>query len=398
TVRHDMTPYYVIIAACVLLAVLCALKFLVFNKDGLTPVVNVEAPDDMDPLKMGKLIDNRVDKSDVTSLIYYWANKGYIKINMDNQSDIELIRIYKNLPPQSPSYQKIMYEGLFKRGDSVKINSLTNSFYTTVEAVTRKVNTESGKLYDGKSMSAAVLFAVLGALLMAVTPIVMCFLNLTILTITPLFVVIPAFIVFAVTLAVRYNRLKLGKGKLALAYLGIAVLSAVCVAVYVFFVPSYIVEVLPKIILGAAGFAIVMLSTLLVSRTEKYTQKLNKIVGFRNFILYAEKNRLETMLEQNPEFYYQILPYAIVLGVSDIWENKFAALTVTPPNWVVGSRHDTLFNFMVFNAAIRTVNTRMTTAFIFRPSSGSFSGGGSHGGSFGGFSGGGHGGGGARGR
>ena len=82
SVKSDLTPYWIIIVACVLLALLFAVKLLVFNKDGLTPIVGVEAPDEMDPLVMGKLIDNKVDKSDITSLLYYWANKGFIKIDM----------------------------------------------------------------------------------------------------------------------------------------------------------------------------------------------------------------------------------------------------------------------------------------------------------------------------
>ncbi len=400
SVKPDLTPYWIIIAACVILAVLFAVKFLAFNRDGLTPIVNVEAPDDMDPLVMGKLIDNKVDKSDVTSLIYYWANKGYIKIDLTNEKNPELIRLYKHLPPNSPGYQNMMYDRLFKSGDCVKVNSLTNTFYGTVDRVTKTVNAENGKLYSGKSMGVAVLFALFGGLFMGLTPLIITLTTISskLLFIIPIFMIVPSFIVFALTQSVRYNRLKHKKGKQALMYAGIALLGALFTAIYVWLVPSYIVEVAPKILIGALGFAIIMLAACIISRTEQYVKKLNKIVGFRDFILYTEKDKLETMLESNPEFYYQVLPYAIVLGVSDIWENKFAALTVTPPSWCTSSYSDTVFNFIVFNSVMRNVNRNITSAFVSRPNSGSASGGGSHGGSFGGFSGGGHGGGGFRGR
>ena len=400
TTKADMTPYYIIIAACVILALLAAVKLLIFNKDGLTPVTNVEAPDEMDPLVMGKLIDNKVDKSDVTSLIYYWANKGYLKIDMTNEKNPELIRLYKHLPNDSPKHQKIMYDRLFKKGDCVKVNSLADSFYSTVETVTKTVNAENSKLYDGKSMGAAVFFALLGGLLMGLTPTIIAITTIhsTLFMIAPLFMIVPAFIAFALTQSVRYNRLKYKKSKLAAMYAGVAALAAVVTVIYALFVPSHVVETLPKVMLGAIGFAIVMFSASLISRTEVYTEKLNKIVGFRDFIMTVEKDKLETMLESNPEFYYQVLPYAQVLGVSDIWENKFAALTIAPPSWSTYSRSDMMFDFFVFNAAMRNVSRNMTENFISRPSSGSYSGGGSHGGSFGGFSGGGHGGGGARGR
>ncbi len=407
--KTDLTPYWVIIAACVILALLFAVKFLLFNKDGLTPIVNVEAPNDMDPLVMGKLIDNKVDKSDVTSLIYYWANKGYIKINMPEEKsadsgNIELIQIRMKLPEGSPYYQVRMYDKLFKSGPLVKISELTYKFYPTVESVTKEVNAENSKLYSGKSMAFAVLFALIGGLVMALTPVILALTTISskLFLIVPLFMIAPAFVIFALTQTVRYNRLKFKKSKLILCYLGVALLAALFSLIYVLFLPSYYVEVIPKIILCVVGFAIVMLSACIISRTEKYTEKLNHIVGFREFITLTEKDKLEAMLEENPELYYQILPYAIVLGVSDIWENKFANLTIAPPSWTTRSYSDGVFDFMLFNMAMRNVNTRMTSAFVSRPSSspssGSFSGGGSHGGHFGGFSGGGHGGGGARGR
>ena len=401
--KADMTPYYIIIAGCVILGLLFIVKFLVFNKDGLTPVSDTQAPAGMGPLVMGKLIDNRVDQSDVTSLIFYWANKGYLKIDLQNENDIELIRIMQHLPESAPKHQHIMYEGLFKSGDIVKINDLSQSFYPVVEAVTKEVNAENSKLYDGKSMGVAVLFALIGGLLMSITPIILAMTTISVklFSIVPLFMIIPAFIVFALAQSVKYNTLKYKKKKLALMYAGVVLLSLVCTAVYVIFIPSYVIEIVPKLILCLIGFAIVILSTTIISRTEAYTEKLNHIVGFRDFIKYAEKDKLEALLEGNPEYYYQVLPYAIVLGVSDIWEDKFAALTVPPPTWTTNSYMDGMFSIVVFNSVIRRANLNMASSFISRPSSpssGSFSGGGHGGGSFGGFSGGGHGGGGFRGR
>ena len=37
----------------------------------------------------------------------------------------------------------------------------------------------------------------------------------------------------------------------------------------------------------------------------------------------AEKNQLEMLVEQNPNYYYDILPYAYVLNVSKKWIKKF---------------------------------------------------------------------------
>ena len=179
-------------------------------------------------------------------------------------------------------------------------------------------------------------------------------------------------------------------------YCGVALLALVFCGLYLILVPSYVIEIVPKLLLSAVGFAIVMLSVSIICRTEDYTSKLNRIVGFKEFIETVEKDKLEEMLESNPEFYYDILPYAIVLGVSDKWEKKFEDLTIKPPQWATGSFSDTVFNIVLFNTLMRNVNINMVKTFISHPSSGSRSGG--SGGHFGGFGGGGHGGGGFRGK
>lgn len=405
SVKTDMTPYWIIIVASALFVLLFAAKFLFFNKHDITPIpcftaegVGDDPTSDMDPLMMGKLIDNHVDQSDITSLLYYWASKGYIKINMKDENDIILVRIFKELPEGAPDYQQTMYRQLFESRELVHINSLGNTFFATAEHVTKQVNAKNGKLYSGTSMAVAVIFTLIAALAIGLTPILMAMfmINERLLVIMPMFIVIPVFAAFAAAQWVRYRTLKFSKLKVALYLLLIAVVAMLFGGLYILFVPSYVIELVPKILLCAVGFAIAILSAFLVSRTPVYTQKLNKIMGFRDFIENVEKDKLETMLEGNPEFYYNILPYALVLGVSDIWEKKFEDLKMTPPSWAVGySTTDAIFDMMLFHSLWRNVNVRMVRALVSHPSAGSHSG---FNGSFGGFSGGGHGGGGFRGR
>lgn len=396
--KTDITGYIVVIAACVLLGVLAAVKFLCFNKDGLTPITTVEPPDDIDPLVMGKLIDNRVDKSDVTSLIYYWANLNYLKIDMKDKDDVRLIRIRQYLPESAPDYQKMMYNRLFSGGDLVAINSLKNTFYTTVDSVTKKVNAESGKLYTGRSMGIAVVFAMLGALFMALTPFAAGYFSISskFRFLPAIVCIVPAFIVFALAQTVKFGKYKKKRGKVIASFIGVAVLSAAFTVIYIFWVPSYILEVVPKVLLCVVGYALVISSVSLISRTPAYTEQLNKIMGFKDFIMSVDKDRLETLLEGNPELYYSILPYAQVLGVSDIWIEKFKALTVEPPKWAIGYSGADVFDLVVFTHLMRGINTHMAMTMTGRPSSSGLSGGG--GGHFGGGGGFGHGGGGGFGR
>ncbi|MGN0812119.1 MAG: DUF2207 domain-containing protein [Candidatus Coproplasma sp.] len=405
SVKTEAAPFYLIlIIGCVLYIVMIVVKLLCFNKGDVTPVTCVEAPDKMDPLEMGKLIDNKVDRSDVTSLIFYWANNGNLKIDLSewdeggNNKNITLIRLTQRLPENAPEHQKIMFERLFAKGDMVRVSSLSESFYITVDTVTKKVNAKHNKLYNSTSMGVAFIFTLLGALFMGLTPLVYGMFTISgkLRSIISLFSLIPAFMVYLLTLSVKYSRYKKKKTTSVLSIVGIVALCAVFTALYVWIVPSYIMETLPKILICVFGFAIVIWSVNIVSRTDEYTEKLNHILGFRDFIESVEKDRLETMVEENPELYYNVLPYAQVLGVSDVWEDKFKSLTVNPPSWVVGYHGFDVFDLIIFNHVMHSMNRSMATSMTSRPqaSSGGLSGGGG----FGGGGGGGHGGGGGFGR
>ena len=63
---------------------------------------------------------------------------------------------------------------------------------------------------------------------------------------------------------------------------------------------------------------------------EKY---LTQIISFRRFLLTAQKNQLEKLLDEQPAYYYHTLSYAWTLGVSKAWINKFATDQVDQAIW-----------------------------------------------------------------
>ena len=393
----EFTPYWFAIAGGVILLILLMLKLSIFKDRKVIPVVNFEAPNGTDPLMIGKLVDNKVNSEDITSMIYYWADKKYIKINFDNKDDPVLIRIVKTLPESCPDYEKIMYKGIFAGADTVKISSLEGRFYTTAQKVTSIVNSQTKGLFTGTSITVSVIFALLGGILLGLAPLA---LGLQIasnyLLIMPFISLLPALVVYGLSESVKYTSLKVSKKKTALYCGGIALLCALLCGIYIIAVPSYVIDYLPKAVISVISAVIVCLSGTLITKSEKYTKELGDIIGFKNFIELAEKDQLEKMLEDDPQYYYHILPYAQVLGVSDIWEKKFEGITVEPPAWATGSRDllGSMIEFHIINNILRASMLNMAAKMITGPSSR----GGSGIGGFGGHVGGGHGGGGFRGR
>ncbi len=398
----DYTPYIFAGLGLLVLLVIVILRLFVFNKGEVVPVVNFEAPDGMDPLLMGKLIDNRVDNEDITSLIYYFADKGYLKINLDDKDDPTLIRTVKELPAAASYHEKTMFNGLFGNSDIVKPSELKNKFYKTVEKITRSVNKQSKGLYTSTSMGVSVLFALLSGLVTALAPVILMLSRISIhyLNIISLALLVPMLIIYAVSEQIKFCQLKYSVGKKLLFIFIILILTALTCLFNVLMVPDFVMGILPKIVICTLSCISVAVSVILVNRSDKYTAQLGEIIGFKNFILLAEKDKLEKLLEDNPDFYFHVLPYAQVLGVSDKWEEKFKDITVQPPQWATSSGGLDLFDFMIINSCIRHSMSHMTADMVSRPSSSGSNGGGKFGGGFGGggFSGGGFGGGGGRGR
>ncbi len=72
---------------------------------------------------------------------------------------------------------------------------------------------------------------------------------------------------------------------------------------------------------------------LLMNRKTTYgSQILAKIKGFKKYLETAEKSQLEGLVNQNPNYFYDILPYAYVLGVSKKWIEKFENIPMPEVN------------------------------------------------------------------
>ena len=139
-------------------------------------------------------------------------------------------------------------------------------------------------------------------------------------------------------------------------------------------------------------FVMFLLYKAIPKRTQYGNEMLGKIRGFKKFLEKAEKQKLDAMVMENPTYFYDILPFTYVLGVSDKWIKKFETISLQAPNWYDGYSS---FDNASFGSFINSTMQSATSAMSSRPSSsssgGSSSGSGSSGG---GSSGGGSGGGG----
>ena len=381
-----------IVCGFVMLALAAAMFFFSARKPILSTVVGFTAPEGKDPMSVGYLLDGMIDNEDITSMIYYFASKGYLHIA---QEDGEVVLIRKCefcLPDNESEHAKVLFEGLFKRGRTrTTVSDLKEEYYEDADKARVLVGT--GKKTEMYQKSSVVRFVGCALLAMGLFFLVPALIGLLYIGggyvsfYGGLMMLFPVGIGSVLMFMLENYRYKWKKMK-GLSWVIIAVAMLIGGLLYGS-AYSHVMTGLESFLTVLFGCVILLLNSRMLVRTEEHTETLGRILGFKEFILVTKKDRLEEMLEQNPELFYDILPYAQVLGVSDVWEEKFRAITVRPPSWYEGD-YD-LFDYWMFRRTMRM----MSLSILARPSSdGSSVGGSGGGGSFGGFSGGGGGGGG----
>ncbi len=392
------------------LSVLIAfLLWLAFGNDEKRyPTVEFYAPDDMTSAEAGYIIDGTVDDADIISLLIYWASKGHIKIIEKSKNDIDLQKL-KELDDTAKRFERNLFSALFASGDLVNIATLKNTFYTKMQTAKAGVKNyfESAKkrrVFTKKSRKARSFMG-----LLTVAPIAMSMYmfmytstsdfiwSVIVAVAVSVLIAIPVFML--VRLFERWRSTK--KSKRVAKLIFSLILLGIVLSVYTFAVPFLEIFSSISIELGflvtltttVATLFLMWMASIMKKRTKQGGEWYGKLLGFKNFIEKAEKDRILMLVEENPTYFYDVLPYAYVLGVTDKWSKKFEGIAVAQPDWYSGYR-GSMFTPMLFTSSMTRSMSSIQTAATSRPSSSGGGGGFSGGGGGGGFSGGGGGGGG----
>lgn len=399
---QDMWKIALGVAIAVVLSLLVAV--LTGSKRELVTVVNLSPPKGMDPMKMGKWIDGTVNHEDITSMIYYFADKGYLSIDFTDQDDPELITTCDGLPEGVSAYERTLFDGLFNGAvwgensrRAVKVSELSGKFYESSQIATKQIP-DTPPVYEMKSTLRYLCGPILGLLLGVILPFIVSFrigggyrYLLGVAFLAPL--AINAFLGYVI----ENYRYKWKPKKRRLLY-GLEVLIALLFsALFIGAMAEHVLTGYEKALLSIGVFVAAFATSRKLSRTEEYLKDLEDILGFKEFIVTTEEDKIKVMLEENPELYYHVLPYAQVLGVTDEWEGKFKNILMEPPSWYYSSGDLTYFDcFLLHRCLSRSMSMSMARAVAEAAGkgAGSFVGRSGGGGSFGGFGGGGFGGGG----
>jgi len=385
----------IIIAAPLLSFVL----WFLFGRDPrVVRTVEFYSPEGVNPAELGYIIDGIVDSKDIVSLIIYWANGGYLTIREEDEKQFTLIK-KRDLPEDVKTYEYTMFQGLFNNREQVALEDLKEDFYGTFEATKGQLKAnftmkKENRIFTQSSIGARALGILLMICPVLAITIFGVFLNksddLWIMVTIP--VILFAIIGFSVFITVYDRKDSLSKAKTAgLNLLGMItlIISALGTLLYSF---TTLDNVLPGLAVILASVISLIFTMRMKQRTKKSSQLLGKILGFKEFIRTAELDRIKRLVDETPNYFYNVLPYAYVFGLTDKWAKKFEGIAVTPPGWYDSGYNNQMFNTWIFMSSFHHYTNAMQQNITIPPAP---SGGGGGGGfSGGGFSGGGMGGGG----
>ncbi len=145
--------------------------------------------------------------------------------------------------------------------------------------------------------------------------------------------------------------------------------------------------------LGISGLVVIGFGPFMPKRTAKGIEALRLVLGLQEYIRRAEVDRIEFAARE--KHFDELLPYAMALGLTELWTKKFDGLLTKAPDWYQG-RFPTFapYWFGMRLVALQQSAYTAATAAPRQTRSGGWSGGSGFGGR--GFSGGGMGGGGGR--
>jgi uncharacterized membrane protein YgcG len=308
-----------------------------------------EPPRGISPAEAGTLIDDTVNPRDITSTIIDLAVRGFIKIEEVNEPGILFhhkdyvlhLLIDRSKWTGLAPHERVMLENIFV-GDvpSTRLSSLKNHFYIALPAIRQDIMASLRQkgmyLLDPESANAYSFVAII--------------------VIVGLFAALQFF-----GIADFFNSI------------GLLVIS-VLVSALIWW----------------------LFARQMTAKTMNGARTRIAILGFQEFIRRVDADRLKRM---PPDTFEKYLPFAMALGIEQIWAHKFAGLIQNPPSWYMSPAPYPVggFNPIFFTNSMHLMSNDMHQVFVSAPrasSTGSgWSGGGFSGGG-GGFSGGGFGGGG----
>ncbi len=377
----NISDFYLILSyiAPAIIFVLVLFVFVIAkNKNKRIKTVEFYPPEGVNSTDVALVYKGKINNKDAVSLLVLLADKGYLKIEkyFNKKDDYKLVKVkeYDGNNKQEKDFFNALFNG--RATKTVKLETLKKEicFAVSISSIVKDVNSKMHKCeyFDTKREWIGPACAVLGV-------ISILFSTSIVLFTMPVWMIIYVFPITAVFMS-RFLPRDFFAGLFMLLFGGVPLVFA-----FNFSAQFGLIFFIAQILGVLEGIFMISVSNRLHFRTVKGAELNAKILGFRHFIKIAEKSKLEALCNEDPTYFYNILPYAYVLGVSNVWIKKFEGIAMAQPKWYnAPAGHvfsiSTCSHIMSSASRVSRISSSRVSGGRGGSSGGGFSGGGSGGG------------------
>jgi uncharacterized membrane protein len=261
--------------------------FMLWWKKGRDPqgrgtiIPEYDVPDNLTPAEVGTIVDEKCGQKEIAAEIIDLAVRGFLKIKREEKKflfiksdDFVFTRLDKDGELNDCDIN--IMNGIFRdRGDVARLSEMKEDFYKSYDKARGQVEKaveEKGYFPQSPDSARNNYYAL-------------------------------AFLMFALAI-ISLSVVKIGGLMVILSLL----ISAIIICIFAYFMPR---------------------------RTEKGVLTKEHILGLKDYLTVAEKDRLEfhNAPAKDPQQFEKLLPYAIALGVEKQWAKQFEGIYNTAPGW-----------------------------------------------------------------
>ena len=327
-------------------AALALVYWIVFLRTWPTlPRLTSTPPDGLNAGELGSRLT--MAGVDLTMLVFSWASLGYLRICPDRYGRVFLQKRME-MGNERSEFENRCFQALFGKN---KMPDATGTYYANLCRKTALTVSGSREIMTRHSGSVRVLRMLLCGIHVFAG---ICFaMNLQVSSTLQILLAIA----LALIGAVDAWGIQGGPYRLFLRNKQPLIISLVCAGVWMIFG-----AVSGQILIGAVTVLGQLAGGFFAAyggrRSELGRYQAGKILGLRKFLKHPPKEELRRLVEQNPDYFHELMPYALALGVDRQFARQFDGMRIPPCSYLT-ARDNPRRTAREWAALMRTTADRM---------------------------------------
>ncbi len=297
--------------------------------------IQIEPPNNMNPLELSYIYKSKVNTSDVISLIPYLIDKGNIKVDFPFQEgikqDIDFKLIKNKEYTGDNALEAYIFNGIFEKSDIVTYKELCSDiqYKALFNNATNVVNTDKNYNIIFKK-SIKTIRKMINLCIVISLFIFDCMFNMELINLFFYFIQIALLIAITVSLDGQDTGISINKGPVKLKRNNLLITIILTVVLLLFSMAflgtkdQYSKHIIMKstkesiiYMTGIIIFAVISILKKYIYKRNKYGEELYlKVKNFRDFLNVTPKESIEAEFNKNRDCYFDIFSYCFALEMS----------------------------------------------------------------------------------